>query len=49
MDGAVDFLDISPFITLLASGEFKDEADINRDNAVTFLDISPFIILLSSQ
>jgi CSLREA domain-containing protein len=46
--GAVDFLDISPFIAVLSSGEFLDEADINRDGTVDFLDISPFITVLSS-
>jgi len=48
LDGVVDFLDISPFITLLTTGEFQFEADINLDDEVDFLDISPFITLLSS-
>ena len=47
-DGAVNFLDISPFISLLTSNTFLDEADINRDGNVDFLDISPFINLLNS-
>ena len=47
-DGAVDFLDISPFIVLLSAGDFQAEADTNEDGVVDFLDISPFIILLSS-
>ena len=47
-DRAVTFLDISPFISLLASSAFQDEADIDDDGFVTFLDISPFITLLSS-
>ena len=46
-DGSVTFLDISPFISLLASSTFQDEADINGDGDVTFLDISPFITLLA--
>jgi hypothetical protein len=46
--GAVDFLDISPFIGLLSSGGFQVEADLNEDNAVDFLDISPFIAVLSN-
>ncbi len=45
-DGVVDFLDISPFISLLQSGAFLLEADINQDGEVDFLDISPFIDLL---
>ena len=48
-DGAVNFLDINPFIALLAVGGFLDKADINRDGEVTFLDIGPFIALLSSS
>ena len=47
-DGAVDFLDISPFITALTSGGIQCEADINEDGAVNFLDISPFIAILIS-
>ena len=47
-DSAVNFLDISPFISLLSSGTFLDQADTNRDGVVDFLDISPFISLLTS-
>jgi hypothetical protein len=46
LDGVVDFFDITPFISLLSSGEFQVEADVNEDGAVSFLDISPFIVLL---
>jgi len=48
LDGAVDFLDIAPFITLLSTGEFQAEADTNEDGVVDFLDIAPFIVLLST-
>ena len=48
-DGFVDFLDISPFILALSTGEFQSEADINEDDQVNFLDISPFIGLLIGQ
>ena len=48
LDGDVNFLDISPFISLLAGSDFLDEADVNRDGSVDFLDISPFISLLAS-
>ena len=48
-DGFVDFLDISPFISALSTGEFQSEADINEDDQVNFLDISPFIGLLIGQ
>ena len=47
-DTNVNFLDISPFIALLSSGEYQVEADINEDGFVNFFDISPFIALLSS-
>ena len=47
-DGAVDFLDISPFIALLSNGDFLAEADIDGSGVVDFLDIGPFIALLSS-
>ena len=47
--GAVDFLDISPFVALLSAGEFQDEADINRNGVVNFLDIGPFVRILSGQ
>lgn len=45
-DGAINFLDISPFISAIASGVFEDKADINRDGVVNFLDIQGFIALL---
>ena len=48
LDGNVNFLDISPFIALLANGGFQTEADINGDGMVSFLDIAPFIAILSS-
>ena len=46
-DGAVDFLDIAPFINLLATNGFSPKADINGDGLVNFLDIAPFINLLA--
>ena len=46
-NGVVDFLDISPFISLLSTGQFQAEADVNEDGNVDFLDISPFIAILS--
>ena len=47
LDGAVDFLDISPFIGVLSSGTFLAQADIDGNGVVNFSDISPFINLLS--
>ncbi|MDB2687300.1 hypothetical protein N9Y42_08815 [Mariniblastus sp.] len=46
-DGFVDFSDIAPFISVLASDGYLAEADTNEDGAVTFDDIGPFIVLLS--
>ena len=48
-DGVVDFLDISPFISILSTSSHQDEADVNQDGDVSFLDISPFIALLSGS
>jgi len=47
LDGVVDFLDISPFISVLATGVFQEEADVNGDGSVNFLDISPFIVVIA--
>lgn len=47
LDGAINFLDITPFIALVASGEFQAEADVDQNQSVNFLDISPFIQILS--
>ena len=49
LDGVVDFLDISPFISLLTNNGFQLEADVNQDGAVNFLDISPFIAILANN
>ena len=49
LDGIVNFLDISPFISALAVGDFQAEADCNGDRAVNFLDIAPFIMALTSS
>ena len=48
-DGRVDFLDISPFINLLANSTYQIEADIDGDGSVGFSDIAFFINLLSAQ
>ena len=46
-DGAVDLLDVGPFVDLLGNGEFMDKADINQDGVVDLLDVGPFVALLS--
>ena len=48
-DGAVNFLDISPFVLFFSTGGSLGRADNNEDGAVSFLDISPFVELLTSQ
>ena len=48
-DGAVNFLDLSPFIGLLTNGGFQFEADINQSGSVDFLDIAPFIQILTAS
>lgn len=49
LDGFVNFLDISPFISLLFSGVYQIEADLDQSGTVGFQDISGFIFALSSQ
>ena len=49
LDGVVDFLDINPFISILSSDSFLDQADCNRDGVVNFLDIAPFIGILAGN
>lgn len=46
-DGDVTFADISPFVGLLATGDYQEEADLNNDSLVNFRDIAPFIDVLS--
>ena len=46
-DGVVNFLDIVPFINLITTDTFLDEADVNGSGAVDFLDIVPFIAILT--
>ena len=48
-DSVVNFLDITPFIGILSSGSFLEEADVNRDGSVSFLDIPPFIGILAGN
>ena len=42
-DGVVNFLDISPFISILSGNSYLEEADTNEDGVVDFSDISSFI------
>ena len=47
LDGDVDFLDINPFIGILATASFLAQADCNQDGVVNFLDINPFLEILA--
>lgn len=49
LDGTPNFLDISPFIALLAANGFSDEADCDCSGSLNFLDIQPFINILTGQ
>ena len=44
-DGAVNLLDVAPFIDLIIAGEFQSEADVNGDGVVDLLDVAPFVDL----
>lgn len=46
-DGAVNLLDVAPFVALITDGGFNAKADINGDGLVNLLDVSPFVALLS--
>ena len=46
-DTVVDFSDIAPFIEILTSSTFLEEADCDQDGVVTFFDISRFIEILT--
>ena len=49
LDGAVDLLDVAPFVDLIATGTFQSEADINQDGFVDLLDVEPFVTLLTGN
>ena len=49
LDGMVTFLDINPFIVLLAANRFQAEADCDCDGDLDFLDIQPFIDILAGN
>ena len=45
-DGAVDLLDVAPFVEAITNGQFVPAADINGDGLVNLLDVAPFVELL---
>ena len=47
-DGNIDSCDVRPFVQIIVSGGYQEEADINNDGSVNLRDIQPFIALLSS-
>ena len=47
LDGEVNLLDVTPFINVIATGQFQAEADINQDGVVNLLDAGPFVELLT--
>ena len=46
-DGAINLLDVAPFVEALESGGFVAEADIDCSGSVDLLDVAPFVALLS--
>ena len=48
-DGFVNLLDVQPFVDLISTGGFAQEADLNQDGAVNLLDVNPFIAVLSGS
>ncbi len=48
LDTVIDFSDIPAFISVLSSGEFQAEADIDGSGAVNFGDIPGFIVILTA-
>ena len=46
-DGAVNLLDVQPFVDALTGSNPNDAADINQDGVVNLLDVEPFVDLLS--
>ena len=49
LDGVVNFSDISTFIAVLSTGDFKAQADCDENGEVNFLDISPFIAIITGS
>ena len=46
-DGALNLLDVTPFVDQVISDQFSAKADINGDGVVNLLDVAPFVELLS--
>jgi hypothetical protein len=48
-DGAINLLDIAPFVDAISTGNYIAAADINCDTFVNLLDVEPFIDLLTGN
>ena len=48
-DGAIDLLDVAPFVDAITSGEFVAAADIDCNGTVNLLDVAPFVDLLTGN
>ena len=48
-DGAVDLLDIQPFVDVITGVANNDAADINQDGLTDLLDVQPFVDLLTGN
>ena len=46
-DGAVNLLDVAPFVDVLSADSYLCEADINQDGFVNLLDVQPFVNILA--
>jgi len=47
-DGAINLLDVGPFVDAVSGNAPNDAADINQDGEVNLLDVAPFIDLLTN-
>jgi hypothetical protein len=45
-DGAVDGLDVDPFVDVMINGLFNGAADMNEDGVVNGLDVDPFVAVV---
>ena len=46
-DGAVNLLDVTPFVNALSNGKYISAADVNQDGNLDLLDVQPFVDLLT--
>ncbi len=49
LDGAVNLLDVDPFVDRIATGTYQAEADCNQDGIVNLLDVNAFVSILSGN